>query len=65
MGRYWDTWTQKNRTHPLVIKVVEELGDEANGRHAKLKIIDVPDDVKWIIDVYDGIETIHEEHRTW
>lgn len=30
-GRYWDSWTRDNRTHPLIIRVVEELGKAANG----------------------------------
>lgn len=48
-----------------LIAVVEELGDEANGRFAKLEVVEIPDDVKWEIDSYDGIETIHEVHRSW
>ena len=26
---------------------------------------EIPDDVEWEIDDYDGIETIHEVHRSW
>ena len=47
-----------------LIKVVEELGKEANGEHAELKIIEIPD-IKYEIDEYDGIESIHEVHRSW
>jgi len=53
------------RTDPALVQVVEELGDEANGWAANLRIAVVPDDAKWYIDDYDGIETIREEHRTW
>lgn len=63
--RYWETWIDDNRTHPLLIRVVEELGDKANGKHSELKIIEIPDDVKYEIDKYDGLETIHEVHRSW
>jgi len=48
-----------------LIAVVEELGKEANGRFAQLEVVEIPDDVDWDIDNYDGIETIHEVHRSW
>lgn len=53
------------RNDPILIQVVEELGDEANGSYSSLKVVEIPDDVKWIIYEYDGIESIHEEHRKW
>ena len=53
------------RTDPRVIGVVEELGKKANGQCADLKIVEVPDDVKWDIEEYDGWEHIAETHRTW
>ena len=55
----------ENRSDEDLVAVVKELGEEANGPHAKLTIVDVPDNVDWFIDGYDGIETIREEHRTW
>lgn len=61
---YWDC-RPDNRTDPLLIEVVEILGEEANGTHAKLKVVEVPDDVKWHIDEYDGWEHVAEDHRTW
>ena len=64
-GRYWDTWTRENRTHPLVIRVIEELGEAANGRCAELKVVEIPDNVEYYIDEYDGIEHVAEKHRTW
>lgn len=48
-----------------LIAVVEELGKEANGDCSSLKIVEIPDDVEWELDNYDGIETIHEVHRSW
>ena len=53
------------RDDPLLVQVVEELGEKADGDHAKLRIADVPDDVIWYIDEYDGSETVSEVHRTW
>lgn len=63
--RYWDSWTRDSRTHPLILRVVEEMGEAANGRHAELRIVDVPDGVEWEIDEYDGNEHVAEKHRTW
>lgn len=54
-----------NRTDPLLISVIKELGSEANGDYAELHIVDVPDSVKWHISEYDGMETIEEDHRSW
>lgn len=53
------------RDDPLLVRVVENLGDRASGRHASLKIVDVPDGVEWEIDGYDGREKVVEKHRTW
>ena len=53
------------RDDKTLIRIVKELGNEANGGHAELKIIEIPDDVKWTIEEYDGIEWVAEEHRTW
>jgi hypothetical protein len=67
-GRYWEVWIRndvKSRTHPLLIKVVEELGEQANGRHADLKVVEVPDDVEWTIEEYDGMEHVAQVHETW
>jgi len=53
------------RNDPCLVQTVQELGMEANGKHASLGIVDVPDDVDWILEEYDGIEWISEAHRTW
>lgn len=63
--RYWDSWTSDARTHPLIIRVVEELGAAANGPHAELKIIEVPAGVEYEVAEYDGSEHVAEKHRTW
>lgn len=59
------TTSDLKRDDPLLIKVVEELGHKADGRCAELKIVEIPDDVEWEIDEYDGSETIEEKHRSW
>ena len=61
---YFSLYDMK-RDDPILAQVVEELGAAANGPYADLKVVEVPEDVKWYIDEYDGIENIHEEHRSW
>jgi hypothetical protein len=53
------------RDDPYLIQTVEDLGEAASGRCSDLKIVDIPDDVDWEIDEYDGMETVEEKHRTW
>lgn len=53
------------RNDPILVQVIKELGKDANGRFASLKVVNVPDDVKWEIDEYDGYEHVAEVHRTW
>ena len=53
------------RNDPDLVKVVQKLKKKANGRFADLKIINIPDDVKWDIDEYDGMEKVVEQHRSW
>ena len=53
------------RDDPYLVQVIEELGARANGRHASLKIVEIPADVDWEIDEYDGNETVAEKHRIW
>lgn len=54
-----------DRSDPDLIKVVEELGAEAGGSCAKLEVVEIPDDVDYTIEEYDGIEWVAEKHRTW
>ena len=54
-----------NRHDPLLIKVVEELGVMANGACAELVVVEIPDGVEYEIDEYDGLESVHEKHRSW
>jgi len=61
-----ETDSDTYRSDPRLIAAIEKVGIEAaSGDSAKLKIIDVPDDVEWCIHEYDGLESIHEKHREW
>lgn len=57
--------TDIDRDDPYLVKIVKELGEAANGTHAKLKIVEIPGDVSWHIGEYDGNEWVAEDHRSW
>ena len=67
----WKDWQEDwsyydiERNNQNLVRVVEELGDDVNGRFSELKVVDIPDDVEWQIDEYDGLEWVAEQHRTW
>lgn len=48
-----------------LVAIVEKLGKDASAPFSELKVIEIPDDVEWEIDEYDGVESIHEKHRSW
>ena len=62
-GDFYDRSIPRNDS--VLIEIVERLGDKANGNHAELHIVDIPDDVDWEIHEYDGNEWVAEKHRTW
>lgn len=64
---YWDCCfrLEENRTHPLLVRVVEKLGARASGGCSKLEVVEIPDGTDWEIDEYDGWERINEKHRSW
>lgn len=57
----WDI----GRNDPALVQTVEELGAEANGEHARLVVVNIPDGVEWEIDEYDGMETVQEARERW
>lgn len=52
-----------DRNDPILIQVVETLGEKANGRYSELRVVEIPDDIKWQVEEYDGSEWIAEAHR--
>lgn len=54
-----------HREDPILIEVLEELKEEANGNYSNLKIVEIPDDLDYVIDNYDGIETLHQKVQEW
>jgi hypothetical protein len=65
VGKYtffvWDL----NRDDENLVKVVEKLGEDANGRYSALDVLEIPDDVDWDIYDYDGVEVIYDKNRVW
>jgi hypothetical protein len=54
------------RADSRLIKAIEKVGlKKASGALADLVIVNIPNNIDWYIDDYDGIETIHEDHRSW
>jgi len=65
MDQVFYDWKIENRDDPALVQVVEELGEESWGSYAELKAVEIPDDVEWEINEYDGREWVAEKHRTW
>jgi hypothetical protein len=65
----WDDYIYLGREHredPILIECVEELGTErASGRFGELVVVDIPDGMDYVIDEYDGIETLHQRVEEW
>ena len=53
------------RDDPALVAVVEELGKEACGWAADLRVVEIPADVVREIDEYDGNEHVQEQCRKW
>lgn len=47
-----------SRTDPVLVQVVETLGERANNRTSNLQIVEVPDGTLYRIMEYDGSEWI-------
>ena len=56
---YWDI----PRDCPVLVEMVER-GD-VDRVYSDLKVVEIPDDVNWYIEEYDGLEHVAERHRTW
>jgi hypothetical protein len=53
------------RDDEKLVRVVEELKEDANGHAAALKVVTIPDDVNWVITKTEGGEQVSEVHRIW
>jgi hypothetical protein len=58
---YWEI----ARNDEVLVELVEQMGPAVNSRYSDLAIVDIPDDVNWEIEEYDGREWVAEVHRIW
>lgn len=68
LGLPWDGYGYASfeRNDPKLVECVETLGTQkASGLFADLGIAEIPDDVDWEIEEYDGKERVVEVPRTW
>lgn len=56
---------ENDRANPKLVECVEKLGEAASAGHSYLYVVEIPDDVKWTITDYDGLEQVEEVHRVW
>ena len=54
-----------DRTDPVLVQVVEELGKHANGMCAELAIVDLAPGTLYRIDEYDGNESVVTGYSDW
>ena len=52
------------REDEVLIDIVERLGEKVNV-YSELVIVEIPEDLDYVIDDYDGFETLHEEVKEW
>lgn len=67
-GRIWRLGNQSEnvvRSNPALVECVEVLKEKSWGSYAQLKVVEIPDGVKWHIAEYDGKERVAQDHETW
>jgi hypothetical protein len=50
------------RTDKIMIDILKNRVEEIE---SYIEVLEIPDDVDWIVCEYDGVEWIAEKHRTW
>jgi hypothetical protein len=54
------------RDDPILIRIFEQIGSEKfSADYCTISIVEIPDDVQWIICESNGYEWVAEKHRTW
>lgn len=64
-GEIFYSYYDINRDDPILVDVVEKLEKLSWGQLSALKIVEIPEDVDYTIEEYDGYEHIAEKHRRW
>jgi hypothetical protein len=65
VNRAWWNSRALERDDPVLVSVVREMGAAANGESASLCVVEIPANIEWQIEEYDGREWVAEKHRTW
>lgn len=67
MDDYYFMDSNVSREDSILIQLIEEYGSEKISKQhtAKLTITEIPDDVEYEIEEYDGFERVSEVHRKW
>ena len=60
-SEYSNTYKGDLRNCPVLVSVVEEMGEKANGGSANLKVVEIPDDVEYGVDDYDGMNELEAD----
>lgn len=64
--REWYGNSDYPRDDEDLVAAVETLGtDASSGDCSRLVVVEIPEDVHWHIEEYDGMEHVAENHRTW
>lgn len=53
------------RDDPHLVQTVREMGTAANGKYSQLKVVEIPVNVDFEVEEYDGSEKVVEKHRVW
>lgn len=61
LGVKLDRFPSIDRNDPILVQIVEEF----QGKSEDLRIVEIPDDVEWVVEEYDGYEWVSEKHRRW
>jgi hypothetical protein len=65
-GEYFSSYDIRDRTDPVLVQVVEELGRAASGRFADLCIRELEPGTRYLLREYDGSEWIEtEDEMEW
>jgi len=66
MSNFYDSHRDdEQRSNPDLIEVIERLGEKANGTCARLAIEDIPDNSRYEIEEYDGMESVVPPRMSW
>ena len=51
------------RNDPVLVQIVEELGEDVNSNYGDLLICELPSGTRYRIEEYDGLESVVTEYK--